>query len=169
MRKSMQNSSKSDLSVQSTESQITRTGKGIDTTRTESGKIIITEIEFYPPDTRPEQNKLIASNVGGIDLLNVGEIQNASIKSIKQTTIESAVEQKGESKESSKTEGKQSEAILANNEQHTEQVVAPTPDPYRWRYIFYIVVVISIGILYCKRIPILNWIKKILSGIKRIL
>lgn len=167
MRKTVQSSSKSDLSVQSMESQSTKTERVVDTTRTESGKIIITEIEFYPPtvSSEPDKANTPASNVGGVNL----PIKDAAIKSIKQTTIESSSEQKGKSKETNETEGNQSEAILSKNEQHTEQVVSPAPDPYRWRYIFYIVVIVSIGVLYLKRIPILNWIKKILSGIRRIL
>jgi hypothetical protein len=161
MQKSVQNSSKSELSIQSTESQSTKMEKIIDTTRTESGKIIITEIEFYPPIVSPEPDKAQEINFGGVNL----PIKDAAIKSIKQTTIESVMEQKGESKE---TDSNQSEAILANNEQYS-QVVTPAPDPYRWRYIFYILLIISIGIIYLMRIPVLNWIKKILSRIRYII
>jgi hypothetical protein len=35
-------------------------------------------------------------------------------------------------------------------------------------YIFYILVLISIALLYLKRVPVLNWIKTILSSIRKI-
>ena len=112
----------------------------------------------------PEQ----VNNAGDVNITNVGNISNAAIKSIRQTTIESAVEQKGESKESSESKESQKEAIVSNSMQKTDEVIAPAPDPYRWRYIFGIVLLVAIILLYFNHIPVLDWIKKILSGIRKI-
>lgn len=155
------------------ESHSADTEKFIDTTKTESGKITITEIEFYPPNANepPPGNKespKSTSNVSGLSLPNVGTIGNASIKSIKQTTIEKDSEKKGESKESSSITNVKNEATLTNTEKTAKVETSPAPDPYRWRYIFYTLLLGAIAFLYFKRIPVLNWIKTILSNIRRI-
>lgn len=184
-RKSVQHSCTNVTNTESSENSNQKTEKVVDTTKTESGKITITEIEFYPPtdncetqdkdtvnniatngDSKADKPK--ATNVGDIHLPNVGSIQNAAIKSIKQTTIESNLEQKGESKETNENDTSKSEAVISKTSQSSVEETTPAPDPYRWRYIFYILLVVSIWLLYLKRVPILNWIKTILSGIRRI-
>lgn len=184
-RKSVHNSCTNVTNSQSEESSNQKTEKVVDTTKTENGKITITEIEFYPPtnncdnqgkdtvnniatDGNSKADKPKETNVGNIHLPNVGSIQNAAIKSIKQTTIESNLEQKGESKETNENDTSKSEAVVSKTSQSSVEETMPAPDPYRWRYIFYILLVVSIWLLYLKRVPILNWIKTILSGIRRI-
>lgn len=176
-KKSVQSRETNEVSMQKTEAESASTDKLIDTTKTEKGKITITEIEFYPPPAsnepkQPNDNQgkppKLSTNVSGLSLPNVGNIGSAAIKSIKQTTIEAESEKKGESKESSSTEQLKSEATVANNEKTMQSEVMPAPDPYRWRYIFYILLLGLIALLYFKRVPILNWIKTILSGIRRI-
>lgn len=183
-RKSVHTSCTSVTNTESSENSNQKTESVVDTTKTESGKITITEIEFYPPtndltdgedtvnnittsdETKVKNSK--ATNVGDIYLPNVGSIKNAAIKSIKQTTIESELEQKGESKETNESDKSKSESIISKTSQFGVEEITPAPDPYRWRYIFYILLVVSIWLLYLKRVPILNWIKTILSGIRRI-
>lgn len=181
-RKSVQMSCTSQTNTESAEKQTSKAEKVVDTTKTESGKVTITEIEFYPPsdchhdkDTaseapkkKPKADKPKGNNVGEINLPNVGNIKDAAIKSIKQTTIESEKEQKGESKESNESDNSKSQATLSNTSQSGTEESTPAPDPYRWRYIFYILLIVAIGLLYMKRVPILNWIKTILSGIRKI-
>lgn len=141
----------------------------IDTTRTDKGRITITEIEFFPPAATDGQTSAPpVTNVSDLNLPNVGNIGNGAVKSIKQTTIEQDTERKGESKETSSTTTATNEAMAANTEKTVKVETAPAPDPYRWRYIFYILVLGAIVVLYLKRAPILNWIKKILVGIKRV-
>jgi hypothetical protein len=171
-KKSTQTKEIANIVAQKTESETTDAEKLIDTTKTDKGKITITEIEFYPPTTSDVQPGDKASsprtNVSGLTLPNVGNISNAAIKSIKQTTIESESEKKGESKESSSNNNAKSEATLSNSNKETQSVVMPAPDPYRWRYIFYILLLILAVVLYLKRIPILDWLKKILSNVRKI-
>lgn len=165
-----------------------QTEKVVDTTRTEHGKVTITEIEFYPPTTIEQPQGELAKDSGkkvadepkptelqptpkptaSVDLDNIGKVQGM-VKSIKQTVIETDVEQKGESKESSESKESENAATVLKNETNTEKQQETPPDPYRWRYIFYIALIGVVALLYLKRVPIINWIKKILSGILKIL
>lgn len=133
----------------------------IDTTTNERGRVVITEIEFSGPDT----SDVIANLSIRDGTLNIGAIRGRPIRSIKQTAIEHEDERKGKSKE--KHDGKeqnQSASLQKENVKQTKQVV-PAPNPYKWRYIFYLSLVLLTGILYFKRIPIINWIKKMLCGL----
>lgn len=97
--------------------------------------------------------------------LNIGAIRGKPIKSIKQTAIENENERKGRSKEKHDgKEQKQSASLQKENVKQTKQV-APAPDPYKWRYIFHLSLVLLTGALYFNRMPIINWIKKILYGL----
>lgn len=159
-----------------------KTDKFVDTTRTQHDKVTITEIEFYPPFgvddivTRPgKDNRGERDSKKADSLFNeksnrkaAGNIKGA-VKSIKQTVIESNVEEKGESKESSESKETESSANVGRNETNIQNAQEPTPDPYRWRYIFYISLIAVAVLLYLKRTPIINWIKKILAGIRKIL
>lgn len=163
-----------------------QTEKVVDTTRTEHGKVTITEIEFFPPteieqpqpepdkpkdsDNRvaDEPKKTQPTTTASVDLANVGKVQGA-VKSIKQTVIESDVEEKGKSEESSETNETESAATVTKTTESTDKNQEPTPDPYRWRYIFFIALLGVALLLYLKRTPIVNWIRKILSGILKIL
>ena len=99
-------------------------------------------------------------------LANVGEF--AGVRSIKQTVIESNVEKKGESKETEKQEQCTSKANAIREDSNIQIKEAPAPDPYRWRYAFYASLLFVAVLLYLKRAPILNGIKKILAGLRRI-
>jgi hypothetical protein len=171
-RKSVQTNSTDELFIQSNESQSVKVNKVIDTTKTENVKITITEIEFYPPTVTDErlnnESTKPSNNVSCISLLNIVNIDNAAIKSIKQTTIEADTEEKGESRESESNESEKSEAAISNSEKNTNSEVEPASDPYRWRYIFYILMIALIVLLYLKRVPILNWMKTSLSNVWRI-
>ncbi len=157
-----------------------RTEKVVDTTQTEHGKVTITEIEFYPPTATEPQGKLanrkdsstkassVTKPMANVELNEIGKMQGV-VKSIKQTVIETDVEQKGESKESSESKESENAATVLKNETNTEKQQETPPDPYRWRYIFYIALIGVVALLYLKRVPIINWIKKILSGILKIL
>lgn len=163
-----------------------QTEKVVDTTLTEHGKVTITEIEFFSPteieQPQPEPDKPKDSDnkvadepkktqpttTASVDLANVGKVQGA-VKSIKQTVIESDVEEKGKSEESSESNETESAATVTKTTESTDKNQEPTPDPYRWRYIFFIALLGVALLLYLKRTPIVNWIRKILSGILKIL
>ena len=162
-----------------------QTKRMVDTTRTEHGKVTITEIEFFQPTeieqpqqehNKPKDSDSKAANklkktqppTTSIDLANVGKVHGA-VKSIKQTLIESDVEEKGKSKESSESNENESASTVIKTAESTDKNQEPTPDPYRWRYIFFIALLGVALLLYLKRPSIANWIRKILSTILKIL
>lgn len=161
-----------------------QTQKMVDTTRTEHGKVTITEIEFFPPteieQPQQEHNKLRDSDnkvadepkktqpTTNVNLENVGKVQG-TVKSIKQTVIESDVEEKGKSEESSESNENESAATVNKTTGSTDKNQEPTPDPYRWRYIFFIALLGVALLLYLKKTTIVNWIRKILAVILKIL
>ena len=169
------------------EASKTETERLVDTTRTEHGKVVITEIIFdttpvvspeeEKPDARaspvPASDKKVDTTpkpttpTASVDIPGFGQV-SGNIKSIRQTVIESDKESKGESKESEKQEETKCNANVSVAEENHNRVEAPAPDPRRWQYIFYIVAVASVVLLYLKRVPILNWIKRILAGLRRI-
>lgn len=152
--------------------------KVVDTTRTEHGKVVITEIIFdtapapspatdkpdarASPDTSASDKPAATVNIPGF-----GQV-SGNIKSIRQTVLESDNEAKGESKESEKQEESKCNANVSVAEENNQRVEQPAPDPKRWRYYFYLAAVGVVVLLYLKRVPIINWIKRILSGLRRI-
>ena len=158
--------------------------KVVDTTRTEHGKVVITEIIFdtapapspatdkpdarASPDTsasdKPATTQTPAATV---NIPGFGQV-SGNIKSIRQTVFESDNETKGESKESEKQEESKCNANVSVAEENNQRVEQPAPDPKRWRYYFYLAAVGVVVLLYLKRVPIINWIKRILSGLRRI-
>lgn len=134
----------------------------IDSTKTEKGRLVVTEIEFLQSDSL---NNTIASLSIRDGTLNVVGVKGNAVKSIRQTIIEEHRESKGESRDSH--EGREQKQYVSSHKENMKQTkqVSPAPDPYRWRYVFYLSLVILTGVLYFKRIPIINWIKKMLCGL----
>lgn len=165
-----------------TEATKTETEKFVDTTRTESGKVVITEIIFdttpvvvNPPESQPDARASPESGKAAttrtptatVDIPGVGKV-SGNIKSIRQTTLESENENKGISKETQKQEDSKCNANVSVAEGNNKRVEAPAPDPKRWRYVFYSIALALVVLLYLKRAPIINWIKRILAGLRRI-
>lgn len=149
-------------------SKMDKTETFTDTTKTESGKVTITEIEFFPDSLRNHAADIPATN---INLHNIGNITNAgAVKSIRQTVIESETVQKGESRkaeESEETEKGTSVAVKTDESEVDKAIEAPKPN--RIKYVFYLAM-LAVGIfLYLKRIPILNKIRTILAGLKKLI
>lgn len=151
-------------SVQVSKSASEQTRIFIDTTKTENGKVTITEIEFSP-DTSGADGTIAVVALNGI-----GNVRG-KIKSIKQSVAETSKTDKGQSEDSSKRESRDSSATVTKTQDGIDKTTIPATDPYRWRYIFGIVLVGAIValLLYLKRTPIVNWLKKMLSCLKKFL
>lgn len=116
-----------------------------DTTSTTTGRLIVTEIEFFTPDNSWGSIESLSINAGDVDVSN---IRGKPIRSIRQQTFESITEKKGEDKESREDkEQQQAVSVQEENIKQTKQV-SSAPDPYRWRYVFYLSLVALTGILY---------------------
>lgn len=131
--------------------------KVIDTTKTEKGKITITEIEFFPPNYVGEEPGVENNKIDPSKIPKQG-VKNA-IKSIKQTTIESEKEEKGQSEETQTSNSTNDEATISNKRKDIQQEIAPAPDPYKWRYIFYLASLIVGVLLYLNRTTVVRTIK----------
>ena len=149
-------------SVAASSARIEREQRAIDTTRTETGKVTITEITFFAPDTATDTPPM-----ADVRLPTFGNVKGA-IKGIKQTIIEKGVEQSGKSNESKESEETQENAELSKRQNHIQKQEATKTSSFNWRWACIAVIALAL-VLYWKRMPILDWIRKILAGIRKIL
>ena len=149
-------------SVAASSARIEREQRAIDTTRTETGKVTITEITFFAPDTATDTPPM-----ADVRLPTFGNVKGA-IKGIKQTIIEKGVEQSGKSNETKESEETHENAELSKQQNHIQKQEATKPSSFNWRWACIAVVALAL-VLYWKRMPILDWIRKILAGIRKIL
>ena len=149
-------------SVAASSARIEREQRAIDTTRTETGKVTITEITFFAPDTATDTPPM-----ADVRLPTFGNVKGA-IKGIKQTIIEKGVEQSGKSNESKESEETQENAELSKQQNHIQKQEATKTSSFNWRWACIAVIALAL-VLYWKKMPIVNWIKKILSAFRKIL
>lgn len=133
----------------------------VDTTITTTGRVVVTEVEFATDSAAGT----IGSVVFGASGVEVAGITGRPIRSIKQQVTESVQERKGESQESEEGEESKQSAYVRSESSRASKVLAPAPDPYRWRYIFYLALIGCGVVLYVKRTPVIGWLRRILSGL----
>ena len=133
----------------------------VDTTITTTGRVVVTEVEFAT-DSAAGAIESITFGASGIE---VAGITGRPVRSIKQQVFESIQERKGESQESREGEESKQSASVRSESSHVSKVVAPAPDPYRWRYIFYLALIGCGVFLYAKRTPVIGWLRRILAGL----
>ena len=142
----------------------------VDTTRFENGKVTITEIDFFDdapgfvPDTAAHGD-VVKHRGTSATLPKVGSF--TGVKKMKQTTIERDVVQKGESWQNEESQSSSYQANNRREESAVEVEAQPAPDPYKWRYIFYLSVVLLIVLLMLKRSKVANAFWKIVGYLKR--
>lgn len=133
----------------------------VDTTVTTTGRVVVTEVEFATDSTAGAIERVVFGASG----VEVAGITGRPIRSIKQHTLESIQERKGESQESEESEESKQSASVQREVSRVSKVLAPAPDPYRWRYIFYLSLIGCGVVLYAKRTPVIGWLRRILSGL----
>ncbi len=145
----------------------------VDTTRTTTGEVIITEIEFFTPGSvNADSTGVQVGNTGGIisDVeISGGIIKNAgAVKSIKQTKIQSHEERNGKTEETNMKKDVENKASLTRKEKEEHKATEPTADPYRWRYIAFIVsaLLAVLVVLYLKSQPIFRCLKNFFARIR---
>lgn len=111
-----------------------------DTSKTESGKVTITEIEFFPPASGGDSlgNHAPVIPATDINLLDIGNVANAgAVKSIRQTVIESETVQKGESRKAEESEeSKKGTSVAVKTDESVVEKVIEAPKSNRVKYIF---------------------------------
>lgn len=133
----------------------------VDTTTTTTGRVVVTEVEFATDSTAGT----IGSVVFGAGGIEVAGVTGRPIRSIKQQVFESIQERKGESQEREESEESKQSASVQREDSRVSMVIAPAPDPYRWRYIFYLALIGCGVVLYAKRTPVIGWLRRILAGL----
>lgn len=133
----------------------------VDTTITTTGRVVVTEVEFAT-DSAAGAIESITFGASGIE---VAGITGRPVRSIRQQVFESVQERKGESHEREDSEESKQSASVQREVSRVSKVIAPAPDPYRWRYIFYLALIGCGVVLYAKRVPVIGWLRRILSGL----
>lgn len=128
----------------------------IDTSKVKEWGFTITEIEYFPPDSDANAfNNKPPSGVTG------------SIKKWKQTKFGSKVEQKGKTKQAEYSDSEKQ--AMQNRRNDTTINKEQTRTSVRVNWFVVSAIFAAILLLYLKRVPILNAIRKIPSSIRRIL
>lgn len=136
----------------------------IDTSKVSEWGMTIMEIEYFPPscndanapnsDANASNNKHPSGATG-------------SVRRWKQTTIGARVEQKGESKQTELSDSTKQATIKRRNDMTFTKEQTKTTFNVNWWIVSAIFA--SIILLYLKRVPIMNTIRKILTAIRRII
>jgi hypothetical protein len=152
------------------QTSINETYDFIDTTKKSGIEINYFKVEFYPPDTVNPIPETVFSqgnpNVKPQGNPKVKPTQGA-IKSIEGYTIKNTEENAGISSTAENNTVTTEAEINANIQTEEEIIEQPAPDPYRWRYIFYILItlVIVAGYFWLKKTKIFSAIFSAIKGI----
>jgi hypothetical protein len=167
-------------SEQSNEVTTTETYSFVDTTKKSGVEISYYKIEFYPPagpvepDTIPDNSILpegLNNNVAGSNTKtkppNIAG--KGVIKSIEGYTVKNTSEQTGINVEKGRTEMSKTEQNDTDVTKMEKVIEEPAADPYRWRYIFGIIVsIIVTGVCAYFVLQKKSFITTILSFVKKI-
>lgn len=150
----------------------------IDTTKTNGVEVTYTKIEYYPPKeneeptpepegqvtqgktTRPEGSRNKEPAPAKKQPPNKGPI-----KSIEQLTINQGSEEKGVSQSQEASASAKEETTTTDTDKTEANTEQPAADPYRWRYILAILVIVIVAGVWLKKTKIgktvISFLKKI--------
>lgn len=134
----------------------------VDTTKTESGESIITEIIFFGDSTRaPDLPELIIDKDGKMTIKG-----GTGVKSIKQTAIRSNVVKNGKTTEQERNTTTKDKATVHKEKKHNESIKASRrSNVWTWAIAASIVAVLVLFMWYRK--PILAWLRKLLASMRK--
>lgn len=146
----------------------------IDTSKVSDWGMTITEIEYFPPScndalvSNPDANAMqVQSKCNASASSNKHPSgSTGSVKRWKQTTFGARMEKKGESKQAELSDSTKQ----ATNNRRSDKTTIKEQTKTKFNVNWWIVSAIfaSIVLLYLKRVPIMNTIRKILTAIRRI-
>ena len=132
-----------------------------DTTKKSNLEITYTKTEFYPPEKSEETTKTEEPKVG----VKHSPDNIGAIKSIEQLTLKATEEQNGISENRESDTLDLDEEIKINTNIKTDTTEKPAADPYRWRYIFGIIISIIIACFFLRKnkifISIISFFKRV--------
>lgn len=149
---------------ETTAAEIRRT---VDSTKTEGVEVTYTKIEFFPPEPDTLPTKQGTTKTGGPSKTVADTPKNrpkepkekqppdtgkqGAIKSIETFTVKQNTEATGVTQEEQKTETTKTEEVNTDTDKETDVTEQPAADPYRWRYIFGILVLLVVGIILLRK------------------
>lgn len=149
-------------SVSENISKVADACKVVDSTKTESGESIITEIIFFGDSVRaPDLPELIIDKDGKMTIKG-----GKGVKSIKQTAIRSNVVKNGTTTEQEHHATTKDKATVHKEKKHNEVVKASRrSNVWTWAIAASIVAVLVLFMRYRK--PILAWLRKLLASMRK--
>lgn len=139
----------------------------VDSTKTEGVEVTYTKIEFFPPEPDTLPAKQGTTKTGGPSKTVADTPKNrpkepkekqppdtgrqGAIKSIETFTVKQNTEATGVTQEEQKTETTKTEEVNTDTDKETDITEKPAADPYRWRYIFGILVLLAVGIILLRK------------------
>lgn len=141
----------------------------VDTTKTESGSVVITEIEFGDPVIEPgnDTTPAIGWHATTADIVGIGKL--SGVKKIRQTAIQAQKTESGRSeKDSADVQETQNDAVTHWDNKTTEwKEIKKTVFPLKYLLITFAAMV-AVGLLIWKRKKVATWFSKFLSILWRI-
>lgn len=139
----------------------------VDSTKTEGVEVTYTKIEFFPPEPDTRQTKPDAMQAGGPSNPAADTPKNrpkepkekqppdtgrqGAIKGIETFTVKQKAEATGVTQEEQKTETTKTEEVNTDTDKETDITEKPAADPYRWRYIFGILVLLAVAFCFLRK------------------
>lgn len=139
----------------------------VDSTKTEGVEVTYTKIEFFPPEPDTRQTKPDTMQAGGPSNPVADTPKNrpkepkekqppdtgrqGAIKSIETFTVKQKAEATGVTQEEQKTETTKTEEVNTDTDKETDITEKPAADPYRWRYIFGILVLLAVTFFFLRK------------------
>ena len=139
----------------------------VDSTKTEGVEITYTKIEFFPPEPDTLPTKQGTTKTGGPSNPVADTPKNrpkepkekqppdtgkqGAIKSIETFTVKQNTEATGVTQEEQKTETTKTEEVNTDTDKETDVTEQPAADPYRWRYIFGILVLLAVAFFFLRK------------------
>lgn len=143
------------------ETKETNTGTSstfVDTTKTDGVEITYTKVEYYPPEPNKEptpepEGQVIPGKTSQSEGNRNKEPTSAKkqppnkgpIKSIEQLTIKQNSEEKGVSQSQEANASAKEEVTTTDTDKKEADTEQPAADPYRWRYILAILVIVIVA------------------------
>lgn len=139
----------------------------VDSTKTEGVEVTYTKIEFFPPEPDTLPAKQGTTKTGGPSKTVADTPKNrpkepkekqppdtgrqGAIKSIETFTVKQNTEATGVTQEEQKTETTKAEKVNTDTDKEADITEKPAADPYRWRYIFGILVLLAVAFFFLRK------------------
>lgn len=140
-----------------------------DTAFSKDAEITITEVEYFPPSTPLAGDSATPAGLQGQQGASASceKPPCGAVKRWRQVSIGASVKQEGHTKRGDTLSAERQCSQKQESDHAASKEQATAKSTFHWRY--YAITLCAIALLYIARAPILNMIRKILAGLRRIL